>query len=267
MAYDTGESMTLRQAHRLLDVPEGAPIEVVKQSYRRAARLYHPDLKTALSDSDKFHQVTTAYNLISKARKDQPSRNGRFMGFSFKSKPSDGTDGRSVHSLSYQELVSRFDRSGNVWAMIEAAHALLERYDTRFESFAIPRMRQAPPTVVAELILMLGQCGSRRALTAIGPYLTARQRELCVAAFVALDAAGAPGHDIIDRRLDTPSAVRYKINGLINGRTPQERRLAREGVVSKDLLRRLSAVIRATGIPIDAFLEGLDLANARSYAS
>ncbi|MBF0170827.1 MAG: DnaJ domain-containing protein [Nitrospinae bacterium] len=263
MAQESSEMMTLRQAHRLLDVPEGAPLEVVKQSYRRAARLYHPDLRTALSDADKFHQVTVAYNLISKARKETPARSGRFMGFSFKSKKADEGDNRPVHTLGLEELVARFDRSGNVWAKIEAAHALLERFEGRFESFAIPRLRVSPPAVAVELIHMLGRTGGRRALTAIGGYLTAREKELCVAAFVALDAAGAPGHEIIDRRLDTPSAVRYRLSGLLNGRSPQERRLAREGTVPKEKLRRLSAVIRATGVPIDAFLEGLELAAAR----
>lgn len=263
MAYDTSEPITLKQAYRILDVPESASLDAIKQSYRKAARLYHPDLKTALSDADKFHQVTVAYNLITRARKNQQGRTGaRFMNFGFMGKKDDD-DRRSASTLTYDELVRRFDRANNIWSQIEAAHALLERYTGRFEGFAIPRLRRAQEKVGAELILMLGRVGSRRSLTAIAPYLTSRHPELAVAAFVALDGAGRRGAEIIDQQLQTPSAMMYRISGIFR-RNDRERELARDGAISADKMRRLSAAMRRTGVPLDAFLEGMGLTVARS---
>ncbi len=50
MLYTNGVSISLKQAHSLLKVERNASLDKIKQSYRRAAMLYHPDTGSGSSD-------------------------------------------------------------------------------------------------------------------------------------------------------------------------------------------------------------------------
>ncbi|MBI4666257.1 MAG: DnaJ domain-containing protein [Nitrospinae bacterium] len=294
MYYDDGQEMTLKQALELLAVDENASVEVVKQSYRRAAKLYHPDTTSGLSDTEKFQKIVTAYNLaLKEAKRKQVFANfkkttsgagaeqaqgawkrftGRtgskimdFMGGHRKPQNSAAdaagsawTDRKTVYTLSFEELVHRFDKSTNPWDQIESAHEIYSRFRARFESFATPRLSKTYGKTLAELLCVLGQTRSRGALNAIAPYLTSMNKEVCCAAFMALDSAGTLGHEILDRHLKTPSPVMYYITGLF-GRDDTEKEIIKNSAIPAEKVRRLSAVTRRTGFAMQDLLEGMGL--------
>jgi len=50
--------------YAILEVSKNASLEQVKQSYRRLARLYHPDLNKQVQD-DRIKQLNEAYDTLS----------------------------------------------------------------------------------------------------------------------------------------------------------------------------------------------------------
>ena len=301
MHYDDGQEMTLKQAYRVLDLNENSTIETVKQSYRRAAKLYHPDVSSGLSDTAKFHKIVTAYNLITKEIKRKQviygvPRNGagkanekteaaqagawkrfagktgsKFMDFMGGMRPSKGPEKTSREKkpgtqsewknsslLSFDELLIRFDKTPNVWVQIESAHEIYSRFRARFESFAIPRLPRAQAKVLVELIQILGRLKSASALRAVSPYAASGNKEVCCSAFMALESAGPFGNELLDKSIRTPSPVMYYITGLFN-RSPFERHVLKSRLVTAQKMRRLTAVNRRTGLPLQDLLEGVGI--------
>lgn len=290
MSYGDGQEMTLKEAYRLLDVSESSSIEVIKQSYRRAAKLYHPDTASNLSDTEKFHRIVTAYNMVvSDAKRRQSTRafhgdgtgggwkrfagktGSRIMDFMggvrgrTQGKPAGGNgrgasaggfDRKNASQLSFEELLTRFDRSANSWDQIEAAHEIYNRFRLRFEQFAVPRLRRISGKTLVEMIHILGTTGNNAALNAVAQYITSTDREVCCAAFMALDQAGSAGHLILDRHINTPSAAMYHLLGFFR-KTEIEKRILKNRIMPAERLRRLSAVTRRTGFPMRDLLEGI----------
>ena len=56
--------MPLKDYYTILEVPRNATLEQIKQSYRRLARLYHPDLNKHIHD-DRIKQLNEAYDVLS----------------------------------------------------------------------------------------------------------------------------------------------------------------------------------------------------------
>lgn len=58
--------MELRECYRLLELTPNADVEAIKASYRRLARLYHPDVNPNNREEahTKFIQVTEAYKYL-----------------------------------------------------------------------------------------------------------------------------------------------------------------------------------------------------------
>jgi hypothetical protein len=289
MSHDDKQEMTLKEAYRLLDVSDTSSLEIIKKSYRRAAKLYHPDTASSLSDTEKFHKVVTAYNMVvSDAKRNQSARafhgdgTGGWKQFAGKTgsrikdfmdgvrsrsqnKPNNGNGGgvsgadrdrKNTSQLSFEELVTRFDRSPNSWDQIEAAHEVYNRFRPRFELFAVPRLRRVHGKTLVELIHILGVTGTDGALNAVARYIASTEREVCCAAFMALDEAGDAGHAILDRHINTPSAVMYHLFGFFR-KTEIEKRILKNRVMPAERLRRLSAVTRRTGFPMRDLLEGI----------
>src|SRR5437763_259815 len=50
--------------YAILEVPRNATVEQIKQSYRRLARQYHPDLNKHIQD-DRIKQLNEAYDVLS----------------------------------------------------------------------------------------------------------------------------------------------------------------------------------------------------------
>jgi hypothetical protein len=50
--------------YRLLDLPNGSPIDEIKRAYRKKAREYHPDLNHSGIAMDMFIRVTEAYEFL-----------------------------------------------------------------------------------------------------------------------------------------------------------------------------------------------------------
>lgn len=274
--------MTPKQAYDLLEIDEDTQMNGVKHSFRRAAKLYHPDTASGLGNTDKFHLVTTAYKIIIKERKQRaeplvknsfPNGTGKKFNitlpdFAFLSlwkqteKKSRKKRGESVGKsftalglLTYDELLIRFDMAPSDWAKIEAAHTVYSRFNEKFESFAIPRLSaKTPVPVLAELIDILGRMDSESSFEAIARYLSNKNRKICCAAFMALDRAGGYGHKMIDKRLGTKSAFSYFVDGFFH-RSNLERHALKTRVVSRLKMRRLIAVMRKTGLPLRELLD------------
>lgn len=75
MLANNGAAASLEHAHSLLHVGRHATLDEIKQSYRKAARLYHPDTGNGSADVEKFYQIVHAYNHIIDDRKSR-SANG-----------------------------------------------------------------------------------------------------------------------------------------------------------------------------------------------
>lgn len=59
-----------RDYYDLLDVPHDAPVSIIKKSYRRLARLYHPDKHPGDKKKEqKFKQISEAYEVLSDEEK------------------------------------------------------------------------------------------------------------------------------------------------------------------------------------------------------
>lgn len=82
MLSNNGVTASLEYAHSLLHVGRHATLDEIKQSYRKAARLYHPDTGNGSADVEKFYQIVRAYNRIIDDRKSRSAN-----GFSSSSPP------------------------------------------------------------------------------------------------------------------------------------------------------------------------------------
>jgi molecular chaperone DnaJ len=61
-----------RDYYELLGVPRRAPLKEIRQSYRKLARKYHPDLNPGdKSSEEKFKQIQEAYDVLSDPKKRQ----------------------------------------------------------------------------------------------------------------------------------------------------------------------------------------------------
>ncbi|SRR5579884_650990 len=56
--------MPLKDYYAMLEVPRNATLTQIKQSYRRLARLYHPDLNKHIHD-ERIKQLNEAYDVLS----------------------------------------------------------------------------------------------------------------------------------------------------------------------------------------------------------
>ena len=281
--------MTFQEACQLLKVSKHDSIKRIKQSYRKAARLYHPDANPGAEDIDKFHAVVTAYNVLVEEKKKslrhtlaEPSRKkpqrssirvkvngsgsaGRANGAGRVTvKPANGSsEVKPSGLLTFDELAIRFDKAPNIWVRIEAAEAIFERFRNRFEAFASERLKNAPGRILVEIIRLLGRLGTDSALRTVASFLTSGDKDVCLAAFIALEKAGSRGHDLLDRHLKTPPAVFYHLAGFFR-RNKLERSVLRARLVSSKRTRRLNAVARRTGAPLRDILERAGVPLSRS---
>ena len=285
------------RAYALLNVHPASSLEEVKQAYRRAARLYHPDTKTGLSDAGRFHQIVQAYNTIKSERKRRgkfgsgaaPSveersqwggwfairaflkrstdrilrlikgsangRERRHGANGARAKPSNGAAREADRRWSpVSELIRRFDASGSVADQAQLAREIFTKNPPMFEKMAIDRLAKVTERARAELIKILGELGSSAALEAIAPHLASSSRHVSLAAYLALDGAGAPGHELIERTLFTPSSFAWRLTALFNA-SELERFALKSRYVTARELRRHKAFTRRSGVPLRHLLE------------
>lgn len=297
MLMESNLPMSLKRAYDLLAVDEKSDLALIKQSYRRAAKLYHPDAPSGLSDPDMFNNIVIAYNFILKekksggafsafkskfvrksakksAKRSWRAGGAKESGFSFfsflkfgktrakkniatKKRPRNDFIEKDIRSpLSFDELVIRFDKAPNVWVRIEAAHVIYNKFRDRFEPFAMSRLHSTMEKAAVELIRILGMLDSPNALNKISHYLTNDNKNLCCAAFMALDSAGSLGHSILDKKLNPPSTIAYLLRSIFKGTDIEKKALwARQ--ISLKKLRRLNAVVHKSGVPLPDLLEGI----------
>jgi curved DNA-binding protein CbpA len=55
--------MPLNDYYAILEIPRNASLEQIKRSYRRMARLYHPDINKQAQD-DRIKQLNEAYDVL-----------------------------------------------------------------------------------------------------------------------------------------------------------------------------------------------------------
>lgn len=66
--------MQFNEYCRTLDVKLSASAHEIKQSYRRLARKYHPDLSTQLNSDNLFREISEAYAGLKNAYRNSISR-------------------------------------------------------------------------------------------------------------------------------------------------------------------------------------------------
>lgn len=278
----------LGKARRLLKVAEDASVDEIKQSYRRAARMYHPDGNSGLGDADKFHKIVSAYNIIINNRKNGgPEKVARsipapwFPWFARACEPvfhalgfvlffrgrrreeKDKTGGPpGDEALSLYLLICQLDRPGDVTHQIKAARTIFNRHRASFEKIAVPRLAEASERMRAELIRLLGRVGTDRALEAIASHVTSESRSVCLAAYLALDGAGPTGQALLDRALFAQYKIARRFTGIFN--QPETGRGLNAKAFSNDQIRRIKAFTRRTGVPMNDLLSRMATYNAGS---
>jgi len=303
MSYNNCKfTTTLKQAYKLLDVAPTADFNQIKRSYRRAARLYHPDINPGMANNEKFCKVVSAYNLVLKSRKwlndpdsSRPSSHGsakpgmtwlpfcemfkrsreRLLTLIYGGKNTSRSGARSHgeksssskgdnHSKSeLYKLIFQFDKTSESTGKIKMAHAIYAIFREDFEWIAISRLPRADAKTQVELIWMLGQLGTKRALEAIGPYVKSRNTRIVGAAFLALDRAGPTGQAVLDKSLSTSATLRHRVVEAFY-HSPLDKRMLKNRIISSDQLRRLKAVMRSTGLPFDDVLKLVGISIPRS---
>src|SRR5262245_51980999 len=73
MSRDNGPMATATDYYGLLGVARNATDEQIRSAYRKLARQYHPDVNKDDGASDKFKQITEAYEVLS-----DPERRQRY---------------------------------------------------------------------------------------------------------------------------------------------------------------------------------------------
>lgn len=61
--------MSLPDYYKILEVPVNATAAEIKASFRRLAKLYHPDKNTSYADGEKFKQIKEAYETLINTQK------------------------------------------------------------------------------------------------------------------------------------------------------------------------------------------------------
>ncbi len=303
MSYNNCKfTTTLKQAYKLLDVAPDADFNQIKRSYRRAARLYHPDINPDMSSNEKFCKVVAAYNLVLKNRKwlndpDSSRPSGlaspkpgitwlpfcgmlkrsreRLLTLIYGGKNSDKnsasscgeksspTNGDSRSKSELYKLIYQFDKADESTEKIKMAHAIYARFRENFEWVAISRLPRVDTRTQVELIWMLGQLGTKRALEVIGPYVKSRNKRIVGVAFLALDRAGPTGQAILDKSLSTSATLGRRVMEVFY-HSPLDKRMLKSRIVSSAQLRRLKAVMRSTGLPFDDVLKLVGISIPRS---
>lgn len=275
----------LQRARRLLKVAENASIDEIKQSYRRAARVYHPDGNSGLGDADKFHKIVSAYNIIiSNSKNGGPAKPAhsaaswfaRLAGALksaigaapfFGRERGGGTDRAGSppgdDALSLYLLICQLDRPGDAAQQVKAARAIFNSHRSAFEKIALPRLAGASERMRAELIRLLGRVGTDRALEAIASHVTSESRSVCLAAYLALDGAGPSGQALLDRALFAQYTMARRFTGIFNQPENANRGLNAKAF-SRDQMRRIKAFTRRTGVPMNDLLSRMAAHNAGS---
>jgi curved DNA-binding protein len=88
--------MEFKDYYEVLGVPQGADADVIKSSYRRLARKYHPDVSKEKDAEEKFKTINEAYEVLKDTKKraayDQLKARGYRPGEDFRPPPNWGQD-------------------------------------------------------------------------------------------------------------------------------------------------------------------------------
>lgn len=57
--------MDVKKYYEILGVGRNAPLEEIKEAFRKLARIYHPDINTSSDAEKKFKEITEAYIVLS----------------------------------------------------------------------------------------------------------------------------------------------------------------------------------------------------------
>lgn len=57
--------MDAKNYYELLGVERNAPMEEIKEAFRKLARIYHPDINKSSDAEKKFGEITEAYSVLS----------------------------------------------------------------------------------------------------------------------------------------------------------------------------------------------------------
>ena len=99
--------MSPKDYYKILGVPENAPVDAIKKTYRILAKKYHPDANpNNKAAEEKFKEISEAYYVLSDEKKRREYDEYRRSGFSG---PSGGGQGfQGAQGFNFEEILRAF---------------------------------------------------------------------------------------------------------------------------------------------------------------
>ena len=206
-----------------LGVEPGVSPQRLKAAYRKSVMRYHPDTSRGNGNTDKFQQVTEAYQLLQKmnayeisySSKKTASRTKhlrqKFSSVFKKSKSSKfntktswsekievkrtASDrikvNRQATQLSLAELINCVELSENQYVRQVALEAIAAKRDEGGVNYLIHLLQKSGPQSRSQIIVALGQSGFQRVNNYLFPFVMDPSIEISTSAIKALESINA----------------------------------------------------------------------------
>lgn len=103
----------MKNYYEVLGISKNATVDEIKKEYRKLALKYHPDKNKAADATEKFKEISNAYEILSDSQKRRAYDHGEDDAFNEKnSQQKQGSQGQSPFSYSYQNGGQGEDFSG-----------------------------------------------------------------------------------------------------------------------------------------------------------
>ena len=212
-----------------LGVKPGVSPKQLKQAYRQSVMRYHPDTATGKGNTEKFRQVTEAYQLLQKmnayeaasSSKKTVSRTSnlrqKFSSVFFKKrrqenqteKPCwDNIDvlqgknekikvNRQTTNLSLEELINCVELSANQFVRQVALEAIAAKRDEGGVKYLLHLLQNSEKSNLNQVIQALGQCRFQGVNKYLLAYVTDSDIEISASAIKALESLNAANRSLV----------------------------------------------------------------------
>ena len=212
-----------------LGVKPGVSPKQLKQAYRQSVMRYHPDTAAGKGNTEKFRQVTEAYQLLQKmnayeaasSSKKTVSRTSnlrqKFSSVFFKKRRHENKNekpwwdnmdvpqgknekikvNRQTTNLSLEELINCVELSANQYVHQVALEAIAAKRDKGGVKYLLHLLQNPENSNRNQVIQALGQCGFQEVNKYLLAYVTDPDIEISTSAIKALERLNAANHSLV----------------------------------------------------------------------
>ena len=212
-----------------LGVEPGVSPQRLKQAYRQSVMRYHPDTGEGKGNTDKFRQVTEAYQLLQKMNAYETSNSSKttanrtshlrqkFSSVFHKKKPLEKQSikawwekievtqqandkikvNRQATHLSLAELINCVELSENQYVRQVALEAIAAKKDEGGVNYLLHLLQNSEPAGRSQIIQALGQSGFQRINEYLFPFVMDSSIEVSTSAIKALERINVDNRSIV----------------------------------------------------------------------